>query len=148
MENAVLHHLVDYEALVDKMADLTLPGGVLYLGNEPNRRAYRYLAPLKHVYRQTVNRYRTEDAASLLGDPEFEALSEYHLFYGQGIDAEALADRLRARGFRRVDVHYSLRELFSALEEAWPKARLNAWTPDRLRDRFPLSRNFTLIAQR
>ncbi len=148
MENAVLHHLVDYEALVDKMAELTLPGGVLYLGNEPNHRAYRWLSPLKYAYRHTVNRYRTEDATSLLGDPEYEALSEYHLFYGDGIDPEALAARLRDHGFRRVTVHYSFRELFSALEEAWPRVQLNAWTPDGLRDGFRLSRNFTLTAQR
>ena len=148
MENAVLHHLVDYEALVDKMAAMTLPGGILYLGNEPNRRAYKYLKPLVKAYRSTINRYRTETAVSELGDAEFEALSEYHLFYGEGIDAQAIADRLSAQGFRRVEIHYSLRELFSALEEASPRVQLNAWTPDRIRDRFPLSRNFTLIAQR
>jgi 2-polyprenyl-3-methyl-5-hydroxy-6-metoxy-1,4-benzoquinol methylase len=148
MENAVLHHLVDYEVLVDKMADLTLPGGVLYLGNEPNALAYRYLSPLAKLWRATVNRYRTEDAESMLGDPEFEALSEYHLFYGKGIDAAALRRRLEAKGFRRVEIHHSLREIFSALEEAYPKARLNAWTPDAVRDNFRLSRNFTLIAQR
>jgi 2-polyprenyl-3-methyl-5-hydroxy-6-metoxy-1,4-benzoquinol methylase len=148
MENAVLHHLVDYEALVDKMASITLPGGILYLGNEPNRRAYKYLKPLVQAYRSTVNRYRTETAVSELGDAEFEALSEYHLFYGEGIDAQAIADRLSAKGFRRVEIHYSLRELFSALEEASPRVRLNAWMPDRIRDHFPLSRNFTLIAQR
>ncbi len=148
MENAVLHHLVDYQALVDKMAALTLPGGVLYLGNEPNRRAYKYLKPLVKAYRSTINRYRTETAVAELGDAEFEALSEYHLFYGEGIDAQAIADRLTAQGFRRVEVHYSLRELFSALEEASPRVRLNAWTPDRVRDHFPFSRNFTLIAQR
>ena len=67
MENAVLHHLVDYEALVDKMAAMTLPGGILYLGNEPNRRAYKYLKPLVKAYRSTINRYRTETAVSELG---------------------------------------------------------------------------------
>ena len=148
MENAVLHHLVDYELLIDKMADLTLPGGILYLGNEPNRRAYRYLQPLVKLFRSTVNRYRTETAVSELGDAEFEALSEYHLFYGDGIDAQAIAGQLKAKGFRAVRIHYSLRELFSALEEAKPNVRLNAWTPDGVRDNFPLSRNFTLIAQR
>lgn len=148
MENAVLHHLVDYELLIDKMADLTLPGGILYLGNEPNQRAYRYLQPLVKLFRSTVNRYRTETAVSELGDAEFEALSEYHLFYGDGIDAQAIATLLRAKGFRSVRIHYSLRELFSALEEANPRVRLNAWMPDVVRDNFPLSRNFTLIAQR
>jgi SAM-dependent methyltransferase len=148
MENAVMHHLVDYELLVDKMSSLTLHGGILYLGNEPNRRAYKYLKPLVQAYRSTVNRYRTEKAVSELGDADFEALSEYHLFYGEGIDAQAIANRLSAQGFRRVEIHYSLRELFSALEEASPRVRLNAWTPDRIRDHFPLSRNFTLIAQR
>lgn len=149
MENAVLHHLVDYEDLVDKMAQVTDIGGILYLGNEPNRLAYRYLSPLAKLWRATINRYRTEDAASLLGNAEFEALSEYHLFYGQGIDAHGLAARLRERhGFRRVEVHFSLRELFSAIEEQYPRAKLNRVAPKRLRDGFPLSRNFTLIAQR
>ena len=148
MENAVLHHLVDYEALVDKMASLTLPGGILYLGNEPNHRAYKYLKPVVRAYRSTVNRYRTETAVTELGDADFEALSEYHLFFGEGIDSRAISNRLSAHGFRRVEIHYSLRELFSALEEASPRVRLNTWTPDGIRDHFPLSRNFTLIAQR
>ena len=149
MENAVLHHLVDYEQLVDTMAQLTLPGGVLFLGNEPNRIAYRYLAPLAKVWRATINRYRTEDSEQLAGDADFEALSEYHLFYGQGIDATALKRRLEERhGFRRVTILYSFRELFSAVEEQYPRVRLNRWTPARLRDGFPLSRNFHLVAQR
>lgn len=149
MENAVLHHLVDYEVLVDKMAELTLPGGVLFLGNEPNRIAYRYLSPLAKLWRATINRYRTEDAAQLAGDAEFEALSEYHLFYGQGIDARALKRRLEQRhGFRRVTIYYSFRELFSAVEEQYPRVRLNRWAPAPLRDGNPLSRNFNLVAQR
>ncbi|MDQ3723749.1 MAG: class I SAM-dependent methyltransferase [Actinomycetota bacterium] len=149
MENAVLHHLVDYEQLVDTMAELTLPGGILFLGNEPNRLAYKYLAPLAKLWRTTINRYRTEDAERLAGDAEFEALSEYHLFYGQGIDATALQRRLQERhGFRRVTIYYSFRELFSAIEEHYPRVKLNRWAPTALRDGFPLSRNFNLIAQR
>lgn len=148
MERAVLHHLVDYLPLVDKMASLTLPGGILYLGNEPNRLAYKYLSPLAKLWRQTINRYRTDDTVDLLGDPEFEALSEYHLFYGDGIDALALRQRLYDHGFRRVEILFSLREIFAAVEEAYPQVKLNAWTPDRVRDNFRFSRNFTLIAQR
>ena len=150
MENAVLHHLVDYEQLLDTMAEVTLPGGVLFLGNEPNRVAYRYLSPLAKRWRATINRYyRTEDSAQLAGDSEFEALSEYHLFYGQGIDARALKRRLEdEHGFRRVTIYYSFRELFSAVEEQYPKVRLNRWTPQALRDGFPMSHNFHLVAQR
>jgi len=149
MENAVLHHLVDYEVVVDKMAELTLPGGVLFLGNEPNRLAYRYLSPLAKLWRATINRYRTEDAEQLAGGAEFEALSEYHLFHGQGIDAIALKRRLEEHhGFRRVEIYYSFRELFSAVEEQYPKVRLNRWAPGALRDGFALSRNFNLVAQR
>jgi ubiquinone/menaquinone biosynthesis C-methylase UbiE len=148
MENAVLHHMVDYEVLLDKMAALTLPGGMLYLGNEPNRLAYRYLSPLAKLWRATINRYRTEDAEALLGDAEFESLSEYHLFYGQGIDARAIRRRLEGHGFRRVEIYFSYRELFSAVEEAYPKVKLNRWTPAAFRDGFPLSRNFILVAQR
>lgn len=149
MEHAVLHHLVDYLPLVDKMASLTLPGGVMFLGNEPNRLAYKYLSPLAKLWRQTINRYRTEDTVDLLGDAEFEALSEYHLFYGEGIDAQAIKQRLHdVHGFRRVDIFFSLREIFSAVEEAYPSVKLNAWTPDSVRDHFRFSRNFTLVAQR
>lgn len=149
MEHAVLHHLVDYEVLLDKMAAATLPGGVLFLGNEPNHRAYTYLTPLKKLYRTTINRYRTEDAERLLGDGEFEALSEYHLFYGQGINAAALKRRLTDQhGFREVKIYFSLRELFAAVEESMPRLRLNDWTPAALRDHFPLSRNFSLVAHR
>ena len=149
MEHAVLHHLVDYEVIVDKMAALTKPGGVLFLGNEPNRLAYRYLKPAAKLWRATVNRHRTADAEGLLGDPQFEALSEYHLFYGQGFDPRGLKRRLEEQhGFRRVTIHFSLRELFSAVEEAWPSIKLNRWAPGAIRDGFPLSRNFTLIAQR
>jgi 2-polyprenyl-3-methyl-5-hydroxy-6-metoxy-1,4-benzoquinol methylase len=149
MEHAVLHHLVDYEVLLDKMAAATLPGGVLFLGNEPNHRAYKYLTPLKKLYRTTINHYRTRDAERLLGDPEFEALSEYHLFYGQGIHASALKRRLiEQHGFREVRIFFSLRELFASIEEGLPRLRLNHWTPDALRDHFPLSRNFSLVAHR
>lgn len=149
MENAVLHHLVDYEPVVDKMAELTLPGGVLFLGNEPNRIAYKYLAPLAKLWRATINRYRTEDSERLAGDAQFEALSEYHLFYGQGIDATALKRRLEQQhGFRRVTIYYSFRELFSAVEEQYPWAKLNRVAPAALRDGFALSRNFNLVAQR
>lgn len=149
MENAVLHHLVDYEQLVDTMAELTLPGGVLFLGNEPNRLTYKYLSPLARLWRATINRYRTEDSERLAGGAEFEALSEYHLFYGEGIDAVALKRRLEERhGFRRVTVYYSFRELFSAVEEQYPRVKLNRWAPAALRDGFRLSRNFNLIAQR
>ena len=149
MEHAVLHHLVDFEILLDKMAAATLPGGVLFLGNEPNHRAYKYFTPLKQLYRTTINRYRTEDAERLLGDPEYEALSEYHLFYGTGISAAALRRRLiEQHGFREVKVYFSLRELFAAVEEGLPRLRLNDWTPALLRDHFPLSRNFDLVAHR
>jgi ubiquinone/menaquinone biosynthesis C-methylase UbiE len=148
MENAVLHHLVDYETLLDRMAALTLPGGMLYLGNEPNRLAYRYLSPAAKLWRATINRYRTEDAEALLGDAEFESISEYHLFYGQGIDAHGIKRRLQDHGFRRVEIYFSYRELFSAVEEAYPKVRLNRWTPSVIRDGFPLSRNFILFAQK
>lgn len=149
MENAVLHHLVDYEILVDTMAELTLPGGVLFLGNEPNRLAYRYLSPLAKLWRATINRYRTEDAEQLAGGAEFEALSEYHLFYGKGISATALKRRLEEKhGFRRVTIYYSFRELFSAVEEQYPWAKLNRRVPAKLRDGCVMSRNFNLIAQR
>jgi SAM-dependent methyltransferase len=148
MENAVLHHLVDYNSLLDKMAELTLPGGILYLGNEPNSLAYRYLAPLTKLWRATINRYRTEDAEALLGNAEFESLSEYHLFYGKGIDTRAIRRRLQDHGFRRVAIYLSLRELFSTIEEAYPHVKLNRWVPRSLVDDFPLSRNFILVAQR
>ncbi len=149
MEHAVLHHLVDFELVLDKMAAATLPGGVLFLGNEPNHRAYKYLKPLKTLYRTTINRYRTEDAERLLGDPEYEALSEYQLFYGEGINAAALKRRLiDQHGFRKVTIFFSLRELFASIEEGVPRLRLNDWTPVALLDHFPLSRNFSLVAHR
>jgi ubiquinone/menaquinone biosynthesis C-methylase UbiE len=148
MAKAVLHHLVDYERLVEKMARLTLPGGVMFISNEPNHLAYRYLAPLKWLFRQTVNRGRTEETAERLGEAEFEAMSEYHLFYGNGINAFALRRRLRELGFSEVQLFFSLRELFASLDEAWPKAKLNARVPNALADHFPLSRNFHLVAYR
>jgi 2-polyprenyl-3-methyl-5-hydroxy-6-metoxy-1,4-benzoquinol methylase len=75
MEKAVLHHLLDWEALVDRMADLTKPGGVMFLGNEPSSFAYKALAPLKYLFRKTINRNRTDAAEELLGDAQYEALS-------------------------------------------------------------------------
>ena len=47
-----------------------------------------------------------------------------------------------------MTIYFSLREFFSAIEEAYPKVKLNRYAPGALRDGFPLSRNFTLIAQR
>jgi hypothetical protein len=71
-----------YEVLLDKMASLTRPAE-WSLGDEPNRLAHRCLAPLVRLWRSTINRYRTEDAEALLGDPEFESLSEYFTVIAQ-----------------------------------------------------------------
>lgn len=146
MEKAVLHHLLDWEALVDRMADLTAPGGTLFIGNEPSSFAYRALAPLKTLFRLTVNRNRTKSAEQLLGDADYEALSEYHLFYASGFNPLRVRRRLLDRGFREVKLFFSLRELFASLEERWSWLRLNAVAPSLLVDHFPLSRNFDLVA--
>ena len=146
MENAVLHHLLDYDVLLDKMADLTKPGGVLFMGNEPNRYAYRYFGILKRLFRRTVNRMRTIDAANRSGDHDCEALSEYHLFYSSGINPYSVRQKLLGRGFRKVALFFSLRELFAAVEEAYPRLKLNRVTPRFIGDHFVLSRNFSLIA--
>jgi hypothetical protein len=47
-----------------------------------------------------------------------------------------------------VAIYYSYCELLSAVEETDPRVKLNRWIPAMIRDGFPLSRNFTLIAQR
>jgi len=146
MENAVLHHLLEYEPLIDKMASLTKRGGVLFIGNEPNRFAYRCLAALKPFFRKTVNRQRTHTAAQLLGDQQLEALSEYHLFYGSGISPYGVKSKLLSLGFRKVLLFFSLRELLATIEEAYPSVKLNRLLPGPIRDHFLLSRNFSVIA--
>jgi SAM-dependent methyltransferase len=148
MENAVLHHLKDYEALIERMVGLTKPGGVIFIGNEPNRLAYRYLAPLKAAFRKTVNRHRSEVAEERLGTAEFEALSEYHLFFNSGFSPFFIKRKLLHLGCTRVFLFFSLRELFAAVEEAVPRLKLNSLVPDFLRDHFLLSRNFSLVAWR
>ena len=146
MAKALLHHLVDFEQVVDRMAAATAPGGVLVIANEPNRRAYRYLAPLKRAFRLVCNRERGALAVERLGDARYETLSEYHLFQGDGIDASALAQRLRGAGFSDVKVFFSLRELFATFDAVRPALQLNRRVPARFRDHFPLSRNFDLVA--
>ena len=146
MENAVLHHLRDYETLVERMVDLTAPEGVIFIGNEPNRLAYRYLALLKMIFRKTVNRHRAEAAEELLGAAEFEALSEYHLFFSSGFSPFRMKRELLRLGCKKVFLFFSLRELFAAIEESIPRLRLNDLVPNVLRDHFVLSRNFSLVA--
>lgn len=148
MERSVLHHLLDWRDLVARMIELTGPGGVLVISNEPNAAAYRALTPLKYLFRRLVNRERGRAAREKLGDENFEKLAEYQLFYGSGFAPREIRELLLRSGFKKVVLFFSLRELLATLEERWPWLRLNSLIPGFLLDHFPLSRNFDLVAYR
>src|SRR6185295_11189534 len=105
-ENALLHHLKDYEEVLDRMMAGCRPGGILFLGYEPNAVAFRLLAPLRALYRAVFAEGRVQDVNAGLASGEYEKLAEYHQFYGYGLSARALRRRLAAGGFRDVRIFY------------------------------------------
>jgi SAM-dependent methyltransferase len=137
--NALLHHLKDYERVLSRMADLVRPGGVLFLGYEPNELSFRVLAGVRKVYRRLLPEKRIEP----LGD--LERLAEYHQFFSDGISPRRLKNFLASRGMR-ARVFYRGEHFLGQLKDrlGWD---LVSWVPQKLLGLGgPLTPNFHLVA--
>ncbi len=120
--NAVLHHIPDYEEVLSGMVALLRPGGGLFIGYEPNAIPYRLFRPLllllskivpEHRRIDEIRRRSQQDLYPRLKGVNIHELSEYHIFYGKGIDPFALTKILDRMGIRGIHVHFT--SLYQAL---------------------------------
>lgn len=118
ISNSFYHHLVDYKEVFKKAALAVNPGGVFYMGLEPNHYSYRFLSPLKWVFRKFFHEQLAKHAARQLGDPKYEEVAEYQLFYGNGINIGQIRKNLKNFGFSHIDTIYTSRHLLAALCES------------------------------
>ena len=113
VENSVLHHLKDYEMVLAKMIYMLKFGGCLFLGDEPNYYAYRYLPFIKYLFRYHLQDKRKLKTADIRN--KFEKHAEYHLFFSGGINPFKLKQYLSKRGLSNVYITFSSREFFASL---------------------------------
>lgn len=146
-ENALLHHLKDYQEVLDGMARRVRPGGVLYLGCEPNRFAFACFSWIRSLYRKLAPEERVKRITEEHGD-ELEQLAEYHQFYGGGLCAPDIARFLRQRGFTGIKTLYRAEHFAGQLLDrlSW---NLIEWLPRfAMRVPGPLSLNFHMVARK
>jgi ubiquinone/menaquinone biosynthesis C-methylase UbiE len=150
LENALFHHLRDYDEIFERMIGGVRPGGVLFLGCEPNAFAHRLLAPLRSAYRALLPERRVEEVVRGFEDQPaspsggcagsaaetLEEIVEYH--QRGGLSPGRFAQRLRARGFDEIRVVYPTICFLAHLQDTTripfpallPFARLGRLTPD------------------
>lgn len=145
LENALLHHLKEYEDVLDRMAEGCKPGGILFLGYEPNEVAFRMFAPLRALYRALFVERRVGDVNAVLTSDEYEKLAEYHQFYGYGLNPRRLRRRLVAQGFRNVRILYPT---ISFLAQLHDRTRLPLADLIPFLRLGPLTPNFHLVAEK
>ncbi len=145
--NALLHHLKDYERVLDAMVQRLRPGGVLFLGYEPNAIAFSLLAPLRALYRKLLPEERVEAVAARVGD-DVESLAEYHQFYRNGISARRIARRLRSQGCDDVRVFYRAEHFLGLLQDRTGRRWLDFAPSALLRLVGPLAVSFHLVARK
>lgn len=116
-ENAVLHHIRNWEPLLDRMMAGVKPGGFLVLGYEPNALAFRLLAPIRNLYRRAFAEERVQEVNGTLGNEALEAIAEYHQFFGYGLDPKALRARVAAAGFGDVSITWATRSILAQLQD-------------------------------
>lgn len=144
-ENALLHHIKDYDAVLDRMMAGVKPGGFVLLGYEPNESAFRLLGPVRSLYRKLFQEKRVAKVNQDLDSDELEAAAEYHQFYGYGLSPARIEARLRESGFGEVELFYPAISLLAQLYDRTgiplvglaPLVRLGRLTP-----------NFHLIARK
>jgi ubiquinone/menaquinone biosynthesis C-methylase UbiE len=145
-ENALLHHLKDWERALERLCAQVRPGGALFLGYEPNALAFRVLKPVRAVYRRVAPEHRVQHVAEE-HSAELERLAEYHQFFSDGLDPREVRRRLEAMGFE-VEVLYRAEHFLGQLRDrlGW---RLVDWVPFApLRLVGPLALNFHVVAWR
>lgn len=146
VENSVLHHIKDYEKVLDKMVSLLKPRGCIFLGCEPNYFCYHYLSFMKTFFRKFLPDKRELKTPKI--KEEYERFAEYHMYFSDGINPFKLKKFFQDRGFFRVDVKFSSREFFAGMIDR-VNLHIIDYIPNALMDASSrLSRLFYLIAYR
>jgi ubiquinone/menaquinone biosynthesis C-methylase UbiE len=143
--NALLHHIKDYETVLQEMTSRVRPGGVLFLGYEPNALAFSLFAPLRVPYRKLMPEQRVSGVAEKLGS-EHEGLAEYHQFYAHGLSPRRIARRLRREGFDDVRTFYRAEHFLALLKDRVSLDWIEWFPTVLLRLVGPLSVSFHIIA--
>lgn len=113
VENAFLHHLKDYRKCLDDMTRLVKGDGAVFLGAEPNYFCYRYLSIPKWLLRNIF-----PDRRKMKDDKKnIEALAEYQMYFGNGINPLTLRDYFKKNGFRDIKIRFSSREFVAGLAD-------------------------------
>jgi len=86
---SVLHHILDYKAVINEVTRVLKSGGILYVDFEPNRR-FRKLMSLPLSIRRRIFDKAPQNLDHL------EYVAEYHHNIEQGIDKDAFLDWLNA----------------------------------------------------
>ena len=144
-ENALLHHLKDYELVLEELARRVRPGGVLFLGYEPNYFAFLGFFWIRALYRKLAPERRVTDIVAERGE-DLERLAEYHQFFSRGLCPLRIKRFLRRRGFTKVMTFYRSEHFLGQLRDRldW---NLIEWLPQPLlRLSGPLSLNFHMVA--
>lgn len=113
LANSFLHHLKDYELVLRNMAEKVKPGGVLFIGMEPNRFVYKYLFFIISMFRWLIPHRKTFQET----ESSDEKLAEYHIFYGSGVSPRALKKQLKNLGFSRIKFIYSGRQTLAKVQD-------------------------------
>ena len=114
--NALLHHVANYEDVLEGMVSLIKPGGKIFLGYEPNSIPYKLFQPLLLLLAAIVPEQRNKERIRLksqqdiypqLKGVDIHKLSEFHIFHGKGISTSTLKKTLTGWGIVDIRVHYS-----------------------------------------
>lgn len=111
LANSFLHHCRDYEQVLEILGRKVKPGGVLFLGMEPNRFFYRYLFFLVKIFRRLSSGKKPSQPSAGLR----EELAEYHFYYGSGFSPRELRERLAALGFKGIKIFYTGRHTLARI---------------------------------
>lgn len=144
VENSVLHHLKDYETILEKMTLLLKPNGCILLGAEPNYYCYRYLSILKMLVRNIFpdkRKLKTKEVKRKL-----ERFAEYHMYFSDGMNPFEIKKFFLKKGFQKVELILSSREFFAGIIDRM-NLRIVDYIPNFLLDSTGLfSRIFYIVA--
>ncbi len=142
VENAVLHHLKNYQEIINKITPLLKPGGCLFLGAEPNYYCYRYLSLFKQIFRT-----KFKDNRKIRNKKrQLEKYVEYHMYFANGFNPFEMKKKLLSHNFAKVDIYFSSREFFAGLIDRFNFHLIN-YLPNFLLDSTGVfSRIFYLVA--
>lgn len=106
--SGALHHIIDFEGAMNNILSLASPQATVLILNEPNLAGYRMLRPFRFATsrllpeRRVSRRVETGELAA-----EDEALAEFHINYGHGLDPARLAEILSSSGFQVSTIEFT-----------------------------------------